>query len=82
MSELERSMPCGASEEWRTSRLGLRDSVASGVKCGLHGGKKTKEKISCMPQENTNHVLYANENVKLSSIPHVANFDVLHAISV
>jgi hypothetical protein len=56
--------------------------VASGVKCGLHGGKKTKEKISCMPQENTNHVLYANENVKLSSIPHVANFDVLHAISV
>jgi hypothetical protein len=27
-----------------TSRLGSRDSVASGVKCGWHGGKKSKTK--------------------------------------
>jgi hypothetical protein len=30
------------SEE--TSRLGLRDPVASGVECGPHGGKKSKTK--------------------------------------
>jgi hypothetical protein len=30
------------SEE--TSRLVLRDPVASGVKCGPHGGKKSKTK--------------------------------------
>jgi hypothetical protein len=28
----------------KTSRLGLRDPVASGVKCGLFGGKKGKMK--------------------------------------
>jgi hypothetical protein len=33
-----------------------------------------------MPQENTTHVLYAKGNVKLSSMPHVAIFDVLYAI--
>jgi hypothetical protein len=27
-----------------TSRLSLRDPVASGVKCGPHGGKKSKTK--------------------------------------
>jgi hypothetical protein len=27
-----------------TSRLGLRDPVDSGVKCGSHGGKKSKMK--------------------------------------
>jgi hypothetical protein len=27
-----------------TSRLGLRDPVASGVKCGPYGGKKIKTK--------------------------------------
>jgi hypothetical protein len=27
-----------------TSRLGLRDPVTSGVKCGPHGGKKSKMK--------------------------------------
>jgi hypothetical protein len=44
-SERERSMPCRASEEYREiSRLGLRDPVASGVKCGPHGGKKSKTK--------------------------------------
>jgi hypothetical protein len=29
---------------WRTSRLGLRDPVASKVKCGPHGGKNSKMK--------------------------------------
>jgi hypothetical protein len=38
--------PCGASEEWRASRIDSRDLVASGVKCGLHGGKKSKTKLS------------------------------------
>jgi hypothetical protein len=28
----------------KTSRLGSRDPVASGVKCGLHGGKNSKMK--------------------------------------
>jgi hypothetical protein len=28
----------------QTSRLGLRDPVASGLKCGSHGGKKSKTK--------------------------------------
>jgi hypothetical protein len=28
----------------KTSRLGLRDSVASGVKCRSHGGKNNKMK--------------------------------------
>jgi hypothetical protein len=28
----------------KTSRLGLRDPVTSGVKCGLHGGKNDKKK--------------------------------------
>jgi hypothetical protein len=30
----------------RTSRLGSRDLVASGIKCGPHGGKNSKTK-SC-----------------------------------
>jgi hypothetical protein len=29
----------------KTSRLGLRDPVASGVMCGLHGGKNGKMKL-------------------------------------
>jgi hypothetical protein len=28
----------------KTSRLGSRDPVANGVKCGLHGGKNSKMK--------------------------------------
>jgi hypothetical protein len=43
-SECERSMPCGASEEWRANRLDSRDHVASGVKCGPHSGKKSESK--------------------------------------
>jgi hypothetical protein len=43
-SEHERSMPCRASEEWKTSRLGSRDPVASGVKYGPHGGRNVKMK--------------------------------------
>jgi hypothetical protein len=41
-----RSMPCGAFESGETSRLGSRDPVASGVKCGPHGGKKSRMKSS------------------------------------
>jgi hypothetical protein len=37
-------MPSGASGV-ETSRLGLRDPVASGVECGPHGGKKSKMKL-------------------------------------
>jgi hypothetical protein len=29
----------------KTSRLRSRDSVASGVKCGTHGGKNSKMKL-------------------------------------
>jgi hypothetical protein len=40
----ERSMPMCPPRCGGTSRLALRDSVADGIKCGLHGGKKSKMK--------------------------------------
>jgi hypothetical protein len=43
-SERERSMPSGPPRSGETSRLGLRDPVASGVECGPHRGKKSKTK--------------------------------------
>jgi hypothetical protein len=33
----------GPPRSGETSRLSLRDSVASGVECGPHGGKKTRQ---------------------------------------
>jgi hypothetical protein len=36
----------GPSRSWQTSRPDSRYPVASGVKCGLHGGKKSKTKSS------------------------------------
>jgi hypothetical protein len=33
----------------QTSRLGSRDPVASGIKCGWHGGKNSKTKSSTVP---------------------------------
>jgi hypothetical protein len=38
----ERSLPMRPPSVEKTSRLRSRDSVASGVKCGLHGGKNDK----------------------------------------
>jgi hypothetical protein len=38
-------LPCVAFKKWRTSRLGSRDPMASGVKCGPHGVKKIKMKM-------------------------------------
>jgi hypothetical protein len=40
----ERSLPVRPPGVEKTSRLGSRDPVASGVKCGLHGGKNGKQK--------------------------------------
>jgi hypothetical protein len=40
----ERSMPVRPPGVQQTSRLGLRDPVASGVKFGSHGGKNNKTK--------------------------------------
>jgi hypothetical protein len=40
----ERSLPVRSPGVEKTSRLGLRDPVASGVKCGPHGGKNGKMK--------------------------------------
>jgi hypothetical protein len=34
----------GPPRSGQTGRLGSRDPVASGVKCGQHGGKKSKMK--------------------------------------
>jgi hypothetical protein len=34
----------GSPRSGETSRLGSRDPVARGVKCGSHGGKKSKTK--------------------------------------
>jgi hypothetical protein len=40
----ESSLPVRPPGVEKTSRLGLRDPVASGVKCGPHGGKNGKMK--------------------------------------
>jgi hypothetical protein len=40
----ERSMPVRPPGVEQTSRLGSRDLVASGIKCGSHGGKNRKMK--------------------------------------
>jgi hypothetical protein len=40
----ERSLPVRPPGVEKTSRLGLRDPVASGVECGPHGGKNGKMK--------------------------------------
>jgi hypothetical protein len=40
----ERSLPVRPPGVEKTSRLGSRDPMASGVKCGLHGGKNSKMK--------------------------------------
>jgi hypothetical protein len=42
----ERSMPVRPPGVEQTSRVGSRDPMASGVKCGPHGGKNSKTK-SC-----------------------------------
>jgi hypothetical protein len=40
----ERSLQVRPAGVEKTSRLGSRDTVASGVKCGPHGGKNSKMK--------------------------------------
>jgi hypothetical protein len=40
----ERSFPVRPPGVEKTSRLRLRDPVASGVNCGPHGGKNSKKK--------------------------------------
>jgi hypothetical protein len=40
----ESSLPVRPPSVEKTSRLGSRDPVASGVKCGPHGGKNDKMK--------------------------------------
>jgi hypothetical protein len=40
----ERSLPVRPPGVEKTSRLRSRDPVASGVKCGLHGGTNSKMK--------------------------------------
>jgi hypothetical protein len=40
----ERSSPVRPPSVEKTSRLGSRDPVASGVKCGSHGGKNSGKK--------------------------------------
>jgi hypothetical protein len=43
-NKCERSSPVRPLGVEKTSRLGSRDSVASGVKCGPHGGKNSGTK--------------------------------------
>jgi hypothetical protein len=40
----KRTSPVRPSGVEKTSRLGLRDPVASGIKCGLHGGTNSGTK--------------------------------------
>jgi hypothetical protein len=35
----------GVSRSGETSRLGLRDPVPNGIKCGAHGGKKKQDEV-------------------------------------
>jgi hypothetical protein len=44
-NKCERSLPVRPPGVEKTSRLGSRDPMASGVKCGLHGGKNSKMKL-------------------------------------
>jgi hypothetical protein len=44
MNKRESSLPVRPPGVEKTSMLGSRDPVASGAKCGLHGGKKGKMK--------------------------------------
>jgi hypothetical protein len=41
----DRSLPVRPPGMEKTSRLGSRDMLASGVKCGSHGGKNSKMKL-------------------------------------
>jgi hypothetical protein len=41
----ERSLPVRPPRLEKTNRLRSRDPVASGVECGLHGGKNGKMKL-------------------------------------
>jgi hypothetical protein len=43
-NKCERSLLAWPPGVEKTSRLGSRDPVADGVKCGMHGGKNTKTK--------------------------------------
>jgi hypothetical protein len=43
-NKCERSLPVRPPGVEKTSRLGSRDSVASGVKCGPHGSMNSKMK--------------------------------------
>jgi hypothetical protein len=40
----ERSMPVWPSRSGETSKFGSRDPVDDGIKCELHGGKKSNMK--------------------------------------
>jgi hypothetical protein len=44
-NKFERSFPVRPPGVEKTSRLGLRNPVASGVECGPHGGKNSKMKL-------------------------------------
>jgi hypothetical protein len=44
-NKCERSLPVRNPGVEKTSRLGSRDPVASGVKCGPHSGKNSKMKL-------------------------------------
>jgi hypothetical protein len=41
-NKYKRSLPVRPPSVEKTSRLGSRESVASGVKCGPHGGENSK----------------------------------------
>jgi hypothetical protein len=43
-NKCERSLPVRPPGVQKTSRFGSRDPVASGVKCGTHGGKNSGTK--------------------------------------
>jgi hypothetical protein len=44
-NKCERLLPVKPPAVEKTSRLGSRDLVASGVKCGPHGGKKWQDEV-------------------------------------
>jgi hypothetical protein len=53
----------GPPRSGETSRLDLRDPVASGVKCGPHGGKKTRRSRRLEPVQGSDSRLESAHGV-------------------
>jgi hypothetical protein len=80
----ERSLPVRPPGVEKTSRLHSRDPVASGVKCGPHGGKNGKMKsrtiswLSLKPRSSRDYVGVESQVVIGGGYTEFAGFPVVH----